>query len=111
MVNEIGYEAVAVQLRNVLHLKSACTHIGEDYILVAPGCFDKMIFHNFQQIEVSKEDEYSANCLGVNGKVLVSHGYPRTKSAIEAAGFETIEMQMSEFYKGGGSLTCLSTIF
>ncbi len=111
VANELGYEAVAVELRNVLHLKSACTHIGEDFLLVAPNCFDRAIFHNFQQVLVSKEDEYSANCLGVNGKVLISQGYPRTKSAIEAVGFETIEMQMSEFYKGGGSLTCLSIIF
>jgi dimethylargininase len=110
-VGELGYAAVPVPLGNVLHLKSACTYIGEDHVLLAPDFVDQSIFYNFQQILVSKEDEYSANCLGVNGKVLVSRGYPRTRDAIRAAGFETIEMTMSEFYKGGGSLTCLSIIF
>jgi dimethylargininase len=110
-VGSLGFDAVPVPLRNVLHLKSACTYIGDDHVLLAPDYVDESIFHNFQQIPVSKEDEYSANCLGVNGKVLVSHGYPRTREAIEAAGFETVEMRMSEFFKGGGSLTCLSIIF
>jgi dimethylargininase len=111
VADEAGYEAIPVPLQNVLHLKSACTYIGNDHLVVAPGCFDESIFHNFRRISVSKEDEYSANCLGVNDTVLVSGGYPRTRSAIEAAGFKTIEMHMSEFYKGGGSLTCLSVIF
>jgi dimethylargininase len=111
VANENGYDAVPVPLRNALHLKSACTYIGDGHIVVVPGCFDEAIFHNFRRIHVSNEDEYSANCLGVNGRVLVSEGYPKTKSAIEAEGFKTIGMQMSEFYKGGGSLTCLSIIF
>ena len=108
---ERGYDAIPVPLRNVLHLKSACTYIGNGHLVVGSGCFDESIFHNYQRIRVSNEDEYSANCLGVKGRVLISDGYPRTKSAIEAAGFETIGMQMSEFYKGGGSLTCLSIVF
>jgi dimethylargininase len=106
-----GYEVIAVPLEGVLHLKSACTYLGNDCILVCRGHFDESILSVYKKIYVHPEDSYSANCLTVNGKVLVSKGFPRTRSAIEAAGFETIELDMSEFRKAGGSLTCLSILF
>ncbi|UCG52063.1 MAG: N(G),N(G)-dimethylarginine dimethylaminohydrolase [Candidatus Latescibacterota bacterium] len=111
IVRELGYVAESVPVKNALHLKSVCTHLGEGHLVVAPGHVDETIFCNYTLIPVSKEDEYSANCLSVNGKVLVIAGYPRTKAAIEAAGFETIELETTEFKKAGGSLTCLSIIF
>ncbi|MEJ2719987.1 MAG: arginine deiminase-related protein [bacterium] len=111
LVREKGYKSTTVELTGILHLKSACTHIGGEHLLVAGGYFDESIFCNYQLIHVSKKDEYSANCVAVNGKVILIAGYPQTKAAVEAAGFETVELEMSEFKKGGGSLTCLSIIF
>jgi dimethylargininase len=108
---EKGYECTAIPLEGILHLKSACTFVGDNHLLAAPGYIDESIFCNYKLIRVSKIDEYSANCVAVNGKVIIIAGYPQTKAAIEAAGFETIELEMSEFKKGGGSLTCLSIIF
>jgi dimethylargininase len=110
-VREKLYKATAVPMTNILHLKSACTYLGDSRILAASGYFDESIFCNYTLIHVSKIEEYSANCVAVNDKVIVIAGYPQTKAAIEAAGFETIEVEMSEFKKGGGSLTCLSIIF
>jgi dimethylargininase len=106
-----GYEVVAVPLRGVLHLKSACSHLGNGCVLICRGYFDENIFSAYQRIIVHPDDAYSANCLAVNGRVIVSKGFPRTRDGIEAAGFETIELDMSEFRKGGGSLTCLSIVF
>lgn len=111
LARENSYKATAVAMKNILHLKSACTYLGGESILAASGYFDESIFCNYTLIRVSKIEEYSANCVAVNGKVIVIAGYPQTKAAIEAAGFETIEVEMSEFKKGGGSLTCLSIIF
>jgi len=106
-----GYEVIAVPLSGVLHLKSACSYVGDGCVLISRGFFDERIFSEYRAIFVHPDDAYSANCLAVNGKVLVSKGFPRTRSALEAAGFETIELDMSEFRKGGGSLTCLSILF
>jgi dimethylargininase len=110
MAGPAGYEVVPVPIRNILHLKSACTSPGGDHVVVAPGFFDASILSRYRRIAVPPEEAYAANCLAVNGRVLVSDGYPRTRSLLEGAGFETIATAMSEFRKGGGSLTCLSVI-
>lgn len=106
-----GFRVLAVPFEGVLHLKSACTYVGDGYMLIRPGHFDPEVFGEYRFIEVPEEEAYAANCLSVNGGVLISRGYPRTKKAVEARGFETLELEMSEFRKGQGSLTCLSKIF
>jgi dimethylargininase len=111
-VNQIlsgkGYEVVPVDLENILHLKSACSYIGSGWIVLLPGHFDTSIFGAYEPVLVPEGEAYSANCLAINGKVLVSRGYGETKRLIEEAGFETVDLEMSEFRKGQGSLTCLS---
>jgi dimethylargininase len=120
--NEAGVEQVRalagpdfritpVPLKGVLHLKSACTYVGDGHILIRPGHFDADAFRGFKLIEVPEGEAYAANCLSLGSVVLVSAGYPRTRDAVEARGFRTRSVEMSEFRKGHGSLTCLSKIF
>ena len=106
-----GFRVTPVALEGVLHLKSACTYVGQGHLLVRAGHFDPGIFSGYNLIDVPEEEAYAANCLPLGRNVLVSAGYPRTKQAIEAAGFEAVEMETSEFRKVQGSLTCLSKIF
>ena len=44
----------------------------------------------------------------MNDQVLVAAGYPATRAAIESLGFETVVLEMSEFRKLDGGLSCLS---
>jgi dimethylargininase len=104
------YRIIPVPLKGVLHLKSACTHVGCRHLLIRPGHFDARGLGEYELIEVPEGEAYAANCLNLAGVVLVSEGYPRTREALEAEGFETRAMEMSEFRKGHGSLTCLSVI-
>jgi dimethylargininase len=106
-----GYQIIPVEIRRILHLKSACTYIGNDYVVTSNGHFDEKIFSEYHKIIVPEKEAYGANCLSVNGKVLIQKGYPNARKLIENDGFETIEIEISEFRKGGGSLTCLSIIF
>jgi dimethylargininase len=106
-----GYEAIPVPLDKVLHLKSACSYVGSGQVVISPGCFDDRILSEYNKIEVPDPEAYSANCLAINGTVLISKGFPQTKNRIESAGFKTVELEMSEFRKAWGSLTCLSVIF
>jgi N-dimethylarginine dimethylaminohydrolase len=41
---------------------------------------------------------------------VVSDGFPRTRVLVESRGFPTEALDMSEFRKCGGSLTCLSIL-
>jgi dimethylargininase len=106
-----GFETIPVETQNLFHLKSDITCVGEDCVLMRPGRFEDGLFSGYRKIIVHEAEAYAANCLAVNGKVLVSEGYPRTREQIEESGFETIALDMSEFRKGDGSLTCLSKIF
>ena len=111
LLEPAGCEVIPVALSDVLHLKSACTYLGNGHILMRSGFPERALFDQYRMVEVPREEGYAANCLSVRGRVLVSAGYPRTRDLIEAAGFETIEIEMSEFRKGQGSLTCLSKVF
>lgn len=76
-----------------------------------PGHFDEGIFSEYDTIIIRKGEAHSANCLSVNGRVLVQKGCPHTTKPIENEGFETVDIEMSECTKGGGSLACLSIVF
>ena len=106
-----GYEVVQVAVRDVLHLKSACTHVGEDVILFLPGHLDKKPFARYRRNIVPADEAHAANCLSVNGRVLIPTHAPRTRAQIEALGFQTMELEISESRKAAGLLTCSSIIF
>ncbi len=106
-----GYEIVPLEVREVLHLKSACTHLGGETIVYLPGHLDERPLARYEKISAPRHEAHAANCLAVNGAVLLPAGAPQTRRRIEEAGFETIEIDISEAHKAGGGLTCSSIIF
>jgi len=110
LVSDAGFEVVPVELSGILHLKSAMTYLGNGCVVMYSGHFDKKLFAEYKQIHVPRGDEYAANCLAVNGIVLMSKGFPGTRNLIKGEGFDLRELETTEFRKGDGSLTCLSII-
>ncbi len=110
IVGRDDFEVVPVKVHNVLHLKSACTYLGENYVVVAGGRFDLDVLREYNRIVVPKGEKYAADCLAVNGAVLIANGHPKTRKLIEHEGFAVKELDMSEFRKGDGALTCLSIL-
>jgi dimethylargininase len=74
------------------------------------NCFDTNVLSGLKEVTVPKGEEYAADCLAVNGTVLMSKGYPRTKKLSDEEGLPVQELGMSEFKKGDG-LTCLSIVW
>jgi dimethylargininase len=62
----------------------------------------------YEVVTVPADESYAANALRVNDRVLVAAGYPRTRAVIEALGFNVIALDVSEFRKLDGGLSCLS---
>jgi len=110
IVRNDGLEVTSVKIGKVLHLKSACTYVGDDHVIVAEGCFDLDVLEGYNKIMVPKGEERAADCLSVNGTVLVAKGYPKTVKLVESEGFTVKELSISEFRKGDGALTCLSIL-
>jgi len=100
-----------VPLKKMLHLKSGVSYLDNNIMLAAGEFRNNKIFDNLTRIEVDDNETYAANSLWVNGKVIVAEGYPKTRAKIENAGFETITLDVSEFRKIDGGLSCLSLRF
>ena len=100
-----------VQLEKVLHLKTGVSYLEGGILLAAGEFLSKAEFKKYQILEVSKSEKYAANSLWVNGTVLVPAGFPQTEEKIQYAGYPTRIVDVSEFRKLDGGLSCLSLRF
>jgi dimethylargininase len=105
-----GYSVRTVGLDGCLHLKSACSFIPPDVLLVNASWVDPAIFAAGRIIAVDPAEPYAANTLTVRGTTLVSSAYPRTRGRLQAAGIATQTLDVSEFHKAEAALTCLSLL-
>jgi len=105
-----GMKVVPVKVHKVLHLKSACTYLGKGVVILSRGCFDTKVLQGLGKIFVPKGEDYAADCLAVNGTVLIAKGHAETRKLVEKEGFRVEELEISEFRKGDGALTCLSIL-
>ena len=100
-----------VELEKVLHLKTGVSYL-ENNNLIACGEFTmNREFRRYNLIEVDPTESYAANCIWVNDIVIVPEGYPLTRKKIDTAGYETLAVDLSEFRKLDGGLSCLSLRF
>lgn len=106
-----GYKGTIVPLKEFFHLKTGIAYLGNDLIVAAGEFLDHPNFAQYKKITVSAEDEYSANCILVNDYVIIPKGYEETTRRLNEVGFKTIELDMSEFQKQDGGLSCLSLRF
>jgi len=91
-----------------LHLKSGIAYLGNGNFIAVPEL--KGIAGTSNVIIPDREDSYSANCLVVNNHLLIPRGFPKSKKMIAELGYNIIELDMSEFRKMDGGLTCLSLL-
>jgi dimethylargininase len=111
ILNKYSLSGYTVPLHHVLHLKSGVSYLENDNLVVAGEFKKKSEFHHFNLIKVAADEAYAANCVWINEKVLIATGFPKTKIAIEKAGYKTIEIDVAEFRKIDGGLSCLSLRF
>jgi dimethylargininase len=98
-------------MREMLHLKSGTACLEQDMLLTAGEFIQHPEFETFRKIIVEKDESYAANCIRVNDFVLVPEGFPKTSERITEAGFSVIQVDVSEFRKLDGGLSCLSLRF
>lgn len=95
----------------VLHFKTDCSLLDAETILStkrlsASGCFD-----GYTVIDIPDGEEAAANTIRFNDLVLMPAGFPRTRDALTAAGFDVREIGNSECAKLDGGMSCLSLRF
>jgi dimethylargininase len=109
ILSKYGYTASETEVGEGLHLKSGIAYLGKGNFISVEG-FSK-IADSSGIIISDLQESYSANCLRVNDFLLIPRGFPKSKKKIVELGNNIIELDMSEFRKMDGGLTCLSLLF
>ena len=106
-----NYKILVVDVaEDKIHLKSYCTYIGNKTFVLDPKKIDKNLFSNYRIIEVNENEKHCANCLGFNENVIISDGCPITFQKIQKYGFKAHSVNIDEFRKKDGSMTCLAVL-
>ena len=111
ILESYGLTGSEVTLEKVLHLKTGVNYLENNTFLVAGEFIEKEEFKNAKQILIPDDEAYAANCIWVNGKVIVPTGFPKVAQAVRDAGYEVILTDTSEYRKLDGGLSCLSLRF
>ena len=106
-----GYISSHVPVTNVLHLKTGVTYIQNNTVVIMEEFKDHPAFAHFNKIVISEANSHVANCLPINDKLLIAKGHPGFRKQLANWELEVVEMDMSEFGKMDGGLTCLSLLF
>lgn len=111
ILGKYGYKVVEVPLEKVLHLKTGVNYLENNNMLVSGEFVTKPEFASYKRYEIPEEEAYAANCIWVNGTVLVPAGFPAVEKMVREMGYEVILVDTSEFRKIDGGLSCLSLRF
>lgn len=106
-----NYGVYSIPVCTMLHFKTGVNYLGENNLLVHKDFCSKDDFKSYNRIIIESGEEYAANSLRINNYVLTPKGFPKTKASIEKLGYQVIELEMSEFQKMDGGLSCLSLRF
>jgi len=106
-----NYEVIPVELKNCLHLKTACTAIDDETILLNPHWVAPEVFSDYKVLSVPEEEGWAANTIRVGGTVLLQRGFPQTLQIVEKYHDSIATLDISEFRKVEAGLSCLSIIF
>jgi dimethylargininase len=117
-LGRLGYTSSTIDIRSIptlLHLKSGIAYLGEGLWGVDGAIAEELRSQSGIDVRdlivVPAEEAYAANCIRVNDAILVAAGYPKTSAALEQRGRRLLHLEMSEFRKMDGGLSCLSLRF
>jgi dimethylargininase len=109
-----GYTSSVIDVRGmstILHLKSGISFIGNNTLVVMDEMAGYPQFEGYELLRVSAAESYAANCVRVNERVLMAAGFPGVEKELVAGGFNPLVLDISEFQKMDGGLSCLSLRF
>jgi len=109
-----GYSWTPVDIRGIeglLHLKSGMAALDDDRLLLIDGLAERSELAAHRVVGVEPREWRAANCVRVNQHLLLPRGYPATERALRRMGFSLVVLDVSEFEKMDGGLSCLSLRF
>lgn len=106
-----GYSASTIDIRgidSILHLKSGIAAIDPRRLVLIEALAAHEAFSGYDIVRVPSGEEYGANCVRVNDVIFTSVGQPKLDAQLRALGYTLEVLDMSEYRKMDGGLSCLS---
>lgn len=109
-----GYGSSTVDVRglqSILHLKSGIACLAGERLLLIRELAGHPAFEGYERTIVDDDEAYGANAVQVNDTVLLALGHPKLAATLRGLGYRLRALDMSEFAKLDGGLSCLSLRF
>lgn len=96
---------------SILHLKSGIAWLGDGRVLLIDALVGHPAFDRYETVRIDPDEAYAANAVRVNDRVLIASGHPKLDATLRALGYAPLALDMSEYAKMDGGLSCLSLRF
>ena len=113
-LEKAGYSTSCIDIRavpDILHLKSGISSLDDNRVVAIDSLAGHHALKGHEVVRVAPGEEYAANCVRVNDHVLIAAGFPNFAKSLARLGYESTSLDMSEFRKMDGGLSCLSLRF
>jgi dimethylargininase len=108
IVRRFGYSVRTVPVHGCLHLKTACTALPDGRLLVNRDWIDVEGLRDFDIVAIPEDEPFGANVVCLGGRVLAAAAHAATADLIRGLRFEVRTVELDEFAKAEGGVTCLS---
>ena len=110
ILQPFGYRVRTIEVTRCLHLKSGCSYIGKNSILVNRSFIDAGPLHEFELLDVPDEEPAAANALLIQDVVIIPTCFTTTRALLGRKGFNVRTIDLSELQKAEAGVTCTSII-
>lgn len=106
-----GYTVLDVPIAGCLHLKTGCSYLGGNTLLINGDWIPRSAFPEFDFIEIPREEPFAANVLKIGNTLVCASSAPKTNQLLRSNGFDIAEIDISEYQKAEAGVTCMSIVF
>lgn len=114
LLGPLGYQVGAVPLGPSLHLKTACTELDDETLLINPEWVDASALPGWRHLVVDPAEPFAANVLRLPHAWLANAAFPRTLARLgteaQRRGIALHSVAIPAFGRAEAGLTCLSLI-
>ena len=108
IVKQFGYVVHPVSVIGCLHLKTACTALDDETLLLNPQWLDCESLPFKKKIIAS--DKWGANVVRLPDQILTNSEHRATIDQLDQLGYRVTAVDLSEFAKAEAGATCLSLL-
>ena len=110
IVRRYGYAVTSIPVARCLHLKTACAALPDDTLLINPAWIEPLALPGSDLVHIAETEPWAANILSIGNRVCCQAAHPRTAELIRQRGFDVELVDLSEFAKAEGGISCLSIL-